>query len=215
MTLNYVLGWPLNFLINNCPYSISLSDYTTVEKFESTSSAPGLAFLSPGLLPTHYIYRPSLHHITLLSIVTCHSPYTHLHTLAFPSFSLPPNTPSPHLFLCLWPTVAQFHPFGQQAPGAVSVNPDWSSMVSSFAMIYTFDLSNIVCLDPPHVSELDTGTRSTLDCVLPMSTFTMQTLISNKLSDRAGAISLNDLVVHCAVSHHQEAKLRSSSLLTP
>lgn len=215
MTLNHVLGWPLNFLINNCPYSISLSDYTTVEKFESTSSAPGLAFLSPGLLPTQYIYRPSLHHITLLSIVTCHSPYTHLHTLAFPSFSLPPNTPSPSSLPLSLANSCTVSPFWPKAPGAVSVNPDWSSVVSSFAMIYTFDLSNIVCPDPPHVSELHTGTRSTLDCVLPMSTFTMQILISNKLSDRAGAISLNDLVVHCAVSHHQEAKLGSSSLLTP
>ncbi|KAL7865749.1 hypothetical protein SRHO_G00109960 [Serrasalmus rhombeus] len=104
-----------------------------IEQFESTSNVLGLASFPSGLLDTHNIYLPSLHHVCKLSAFTSHcpyvqSPYSNLHTPAFPSL----------LFDGLRPTVVQFPPAPcwSTAPEAVVVNPglDRSGMAIIFVI---------------------------------------------------------------------------------
>uniref|UniRef100_A0AAR2M693 Uncharacterized protein n=1 Tax=Pygocentrus nattereri TaxID=42514 RepID=A0AAR2M693_PYGNA len=85
---------PFKLYLSDYPYSISLPLYTVIEQFESTSNIPGLASFPSGLLDTQNIYLPNLHHVCKLSAFTSHcpyvqSPYSNLHTPAFPSLSLP------------------------------------------------------------------------------------------------------------------------------
>lgn len=63
------------------------------EHFDSTSSAPGLVSLLLGVLHTHYICLPSLHHIIQLFPITSvnQSPPNSFHTHAS-KFAFPPSS---------------------------------------------------------------------------------------------------------------------------
>lgn len=70
-------------------------------------------------------------------------PHNHLLTPAFPSLVLPPNTPSPPLFLCLWPTVST-----GTLVMIVNPSPNRSGMEISFFFIRMFGLAKILCQMP-------------------------------------------------------------------